>query len=89
MNMRSNMPRLMPIQTLAYSTVFSGRRYHAFRKGTYIMPNDGAEQDRLDLHHHIFRLCLDGSLLAGPIPDNVERVLDVGTGTGIVSQLLG
>jgi cyclopropane fatty-acyl-phospholipid synthase-like methyltransferase len=47
------------------------------------MPNDEAEQDRLDLHHHIFRLCLDGALLAGPVPSAVQRVLDVGTGTGI------
>jgi trans-aconitate methyltransferase len=47
------------------------------------MPNDEAEQDRLDLHHHIFRLCLDGNLLAGPVPNDVKRVLDIGTGTGI------
>ena len=47
------------------------------------MPNDEAEQDRLDLQHHIFRLCLDGALLAGPVTSDVRRVLDVGTGTGI------
>ena len=61
----------------------NGRRYHAFRQGSYLLPNDEPEQDRLDLHHHIFRLALDGALLTAPIPSNVERVLDFGTGTGI------
>ena len=39
--------------------------------------------DRLDLQHHCFRLTLDGQLYRAPIPKDVQRVLDVGTGTGI------
>jgi len=61
----------------------NGRRYHAYRQGSYPLPNDEAEQDRLDLHHHIFRLALGGALLAAPIPPGVQRALDFGTGTGI------
>jgi SAM-dependent methyltransferase len=61
----------------------NGRRYNAFRNGAYPLPNDEAEQDRLDLLHHIFRLILDGALFSAPIPPNPQRVLDVGTGTGI------
>ena len=48
------------------------------------MPNDDAEQDRLDLHHHIFRLSIGGNLLAAPVPlQSLRRILDFGTGTGI------
>ncbi|KAI9848913.1 MAG: hypothetical protein M1830_007259, partial [Pleopsidium flavum] len=46
-------------------------------------PNDEKEQERLDLVHHIHRLVIDGKLLRAPIGSNPQRVLDVGTGTGI------
>ena len=61
----------------------NGRRYHAFREGAYMLPNDDREQDRMDLHHHVFRLTLDGKLLCAPLEKVPRRVLDVGTGTGI------
>ncbi|RSL59567.1 hypothetical protein CEP54_007261 [Fusarium duplospermum] len=61
----------------------NGRRYHAFRSGTYILPNDDSEQDRMDLVHHIYRLLLDGELFRAPINKQPRRVLDLGTGTGI------
>lgn len=46
------------------------------------MPNDEAEQDRLDMYHHIFLSLLGGKLYTAPL-ENPHRVLDVGTGTGI------
>ncbi|RMJ02383.1 hypothetical protein CDV36_015346 [Fusarium kuroshium] len=61
----------------------NGRRYHAFRSGSYILPNDDSEQDRMDLVHHIYRLLLDGELFLAPINKQPRRVLDLGTGTGI------
>ncbi|KAH6974740.1 S-adenosyl-L-methionine-dependent methyltransferase [Ilyonectria destructans] len=61
----------------------NGRRYHAFREGAYLVPNDEEEQDRMDLGHHIYRLVLGGKLHLAPIGDNPQRVLDLGTGTGI------
>ncbi|KXT06715.1 hypothetical protein AC578_8536 [Pseudocercospora eumusae] len=61
----------------------NGRRYHAFRDGAYLMPNDAEEQDRLDLHHHIYRLALEGALHRAPLPPTIQRVLDFGCGTGI------
>ena len=51
--------------------------------GSYAYPNDEREQDRLDLKHHVFKLLLGGQLLRAPIPKNPQRILDVGTGTGI------
>ena len=47
------------------------------------MPNDDAEQDRMDLCHHIWQLCLDGVLFRAPISSKPQNVLDLGTGTGI------
>ena len=76
----------------------NGRTYHAFHDGQYIMPNDDKEQvfnplqnryliwfpqERLDLVHHIWMLILRGQLFRAPITEKVQRVLDVGTGTGI------
>ncbi|KAH6884873.1 S-adenosyl-L-methionine-dependent methyltransferase [Thelonectria olida] len=61
----------------------NGRRYHAFREGSYLVPNDEEEQDRMDLVHHIFGLGLKGELFLAPIAKDPQRVLDLGTGTGI------
>src|SRR6202012_1458068 len=61
----------------------NGRRYHAYQDGRYLLPNDEAEQDRLDCHHHLWRLMIDGPLYRAPIGPNPHRVLDLGTGTGI------
>ena len=61
----------------------NGRRFHAFREGSYYLPNDEPEQARLDLLHHIFLLSLDGALYTAPIDKSIKRCLDFGTGTGI------
>jgi SAM-dependent methyltransferase len=47
------------------------------------VPNDEIEQERLDLLHHLFKMILGGELITAPIGSNPQRVLDVGTGTGI------
>ncbi|KAL9639698.1 MAG: hypothetical protein Q9204_000988 [Flavoplaca sp. TL-2023a] len=49
---------------------------------SYVMPNDEAELDRLDLTHQKLKILLDEKLLLCPV-QNPGRVLDVGTGTGI------
>jgi SAM-dependent methyltransferase len=64
-------------------TYRNGRRYSSFRAGEYPIPNDEREQDRLDMLHHIYKLMLDGASLAAPIGPAPQRILDVGTGTGI------
>jgi len=61
----------------------NGRRYQSYREGNYALPNDETEQDRLDIFHHIYLLLLDGNLHLAPITANPNRILDVGTGTGI------
>ncbi|KIW31220.1 uncharacterized protein PV07_02886 [Cladophialophora immunda] len=61
---------------------FNGRRYQQIDDRSYIFPNDEQEQERLDMLHHIYRLVLDGRLHVAPI-GNPQRVLDIGTGTGL------
>ncbi|KAK7565345.1 S-adenosyl-L-methionine-dependent methyltransferase [Phyllosticta paracitricarpa] len=62
-----------------------GRRYHAYKDGTYHLPNDEVEADRLDLQHHLFRLTTDDALYLSTLPTNIHNVLDIGCGTGIWS----
>ncbi|KAF1842642.1 S-adenosyl-L-methionine-dependent methyltransferase [Cucurbitaria berberidis CBS 394.84] len=61
----------------------NGRRYHAYKEGSYWGPNDETQADQLDIFHHISLLLLDGELNKAPISKNPTKVLDVGTGTGI------
>ncbi|KAB8248064.1 S-adenosyl-L-methionine-dependent methyltransferase [Aspergillus flavus] len=61
----------------------NGRRYHAYHAGSYWGPNDEKAMEQLDIGHHVFNLLLDGKLYLAPIPEDVEQVLDIGTGTGI------
>lgn len=61
----------------------NGRRYHSYREGKYVLPNDEQEQERQDILHHVRVLALDGKLFRAPITSSPQRVLDLGTGTGI------
>ncbi|KAH8671482.1 S-adenosyl-L-methionine-dependent methyltransferase [Xylariales sp. PMI_506] len=60
----------------------SGRLYHGYKEGTYYLPNDAAEQDRLDLQHEVFRMLFDGWMALAPLTTSPKFVLDIGTGTG-------
>lgn len=61
----------------------NGRRYHSYREGKYVLPNDELEQERQDILHHVRVLALDGKLFRAPILSSPHHVLDLGTGTGI------
>ncbi|KAF3941940.1 hypothetical protein ABW19_dt0206031 [Dactylella cylindrospora] len=60
----------------------NGRRYHKFREGKYFLPNDEAEKDRLDMHHHMLTIVQKGDLHGCKL-ENPQAILDLGTGTGI------
>ncbi|KAI5787939.1 S-adenosyl-L-methionine-dependent methyltransferase [Pyronema domesticum] len=61
----------------------NGRRYHSyFGVDKNLMPTDEKEQDRLDLHHEIMLRLLDGKITLAPL-DHPQKILDLGTGTGI------
>lgn len=59
-----------------------GRRFHAYKEGTYRFPNDEAEQDRLDMFHEICKLLAGDTLALAPFKKD-GTILDLGTGTGI------
>ncbi|KAK1513138.1 hypothetical protein CTAM01_00534 [Colletotrichum tamarilloi] len=64
----------------------NGRTYHRYKDGKYSYPNDERENDRLDLQHKLWLLTFDNRLGTAPPNDPdfpVNRVLDVGTGTGL------
>ncbi|KAI1855358.1 hypothetical protein JX266_000223 [Neoarthrinium moseri] len=65
------------------SVLESGRLYNGYKYGKYFLPNDAAEQDRLDLQHHLWSLMLNGWLHIAPMSKVPEHVLDIATGTGI------
>lgn len=69
-------------ESLYESIMENGREYHKYKEGVYYLPNDDVEQDRLNLQHHLWTLTLDGRLHLAPIV-NPQRVLDIGTGTGL------
>ncbi|KAL1997304.1 hypothetical protein VTN49DRAFT_5939 [Thermomyces lanuginosus] len=60
----------------------NGRRYHKFRDGLYLLPNDETENDRLDMVHELFLQLLHRRLYLAPIK-SPQRVIDLATGTGI------
>jgi ubiquinone/menaquinone biosynthesis C-methylase UbiE len=49
----------------------------------YALPIDDDELDRLDLNHTKYQLMYGGKLFLAPIPDDPQKVLDVGCGTGM------
>ncbi|KAL2823996.1 S-adenosyl-L-methionine-dependent methyltransferase [Aspergillus cavernicola] len=49
---------------------------------TYFMPNDEAEQTRLNITHQIGLILLDGNLINVPLVKKTPRILDIGTGPG-------
>ncbi|KAH8649278.1 S-adenosyl-L-methionine-dependent methyltransferase [Xylariales sp. PMI_506] len=59
-----------------------GRTYHGYKEGKYLLPNDAAEQDRLDFQYAAFTILMGGRLFFAPL-DDPKHALDVATGTGI------
>lgn len=60
-----------------------GRRYHGFQSAcSYLLPNDPPEQDREDLLHLLSLNLTYGRHFLAPIGDNLNKILDLGCGTG-------
>ena len=49
----------------------NGRTYHKYHDGTYMMPDDVQEQERLDVQHELFLKILDRKLVLAPIGKEV------------------
>jgi hypothetical protein len=77
----------LEVRSLSRSQI--GLPAYETRLQAYFAPNDEAENDRLDQHHHLATLILGGKLTTAPIGQNPQRILDVGCGTGIWSMDAG
>lgn len=60
-----------------------GRKYHRYKDGSYILPEDDKEQERLDLQHEMFLRTFGRKLHLAPVDCELREVLDLGTGTGM------
>ncbi|KAM0186346.1 hypothetical protein ACHAPI_011767 [Fusarium lateritium] len=63
---------------------FQGRTFHSDKYNMdHLTPNDEQQRESIDITHHYLTLLLDGRLTLAPLKEGIEKVLDVGTGTGI------
>jgi SAM-dependent methyltransferase len=68
---------------LEYRSV-NGRTYHSDKfDSKYWGPNDTAQSESMDVQHHVFTMLLDGKLFLAPLKDDIEKAVDIGTGTGL------
>ncbi|KAH8899127.1 S-adenosyl-L-methionine-dependent methyltransferase [Thozetella sp. PMI_491] len=79
--------RLLPASMSISSTILEyrklhGRTYQNFEGAEYWGPNDDKQNEGLDMNHHMMYLAFDNRLFLSPLK-NPQKVLDVGTGTGI------
>ncbi|KAF5487596.1 Secondary metabolism regulator LAE1 [Colletotrichum siamense] len=64
------------------------RRYHKYKEGQYHFPNDEPEQERENMKHHMIVALCDSKLHNAPI-NSPQKILDIGTGTGIWAIEMG
>ncbi|KUJ06286.1 S-adenosyl-L-methionine-dependent methyltransferase [Mollisia scopiformis] len=69
--------------TIARGIEEHGRTYAAYGNEEYGLPIDEEELDRIDMSHAKYSMLLEKRLFVAPINPQPQRVLDIGTGTGI------
>ncbi|KAF5011682.1 hypothetical protein FDECE_2220 [Fusarium decemcellulare] len=68
---------------LDYRTI-NGRTYHSERgNAAYWGANDERQSETMDIGHHMWTLSQDGALHLAPLKADIQKALDIGTGTGI------
>ena len=68
---------------ISRGVVIDGRVYPNYGKHSYGLPVDEDEMDRLDLQHRKYQLVIGDRHFLAPIGPTPQRILDLGTGTGI------
>ncbi|EFX03419.1 methyltransferase type 11 [Grosmannia clavigera kw1407] len=62
----------------------NGRTYHAdCGDNIYWGPNDNLQNGMVDIMHHAYTLALGDKLYLAPLPEHIDKALDIGTGTGV------
>ncbi|RTE68271.1 hypothetical protein BHE90_017352 [Fusarium euwallaceae] len=71
---------------LRYRTIH-GRTYHSEQgNAEYWASNDEQQNESQDVNHHAMLLVLNDKLFLAPLKNDIQKVLDVGTGTGMASK---
>ncbi|KAG6173304.1 hypothetical protein E4U51_005739 [Claviceps purpurea] len=68
---------------LSAHTIEYGRRYPVFGDIQYALPIDEMEQSREDMKHAMLMMLTENKPFLAPIGDHPQKILDIGTGTGI------
>ncbi|KAJ4157925.1 uncharacterized protein LMH87_008480 [Akanthomyces muscarius] len=75
---------LVSVSSSVYAHTYErGRRYQSFKNSRYPIPNDDIEQAREDMKHVMLMELTGGKLLFAPIGEHPQKIVDIGTGTGI------
>lgn len=69
--------------TIARGVEEYGRAYAAYGNEEYGLPIDEEELERIDMSHAKYLMLMDKKLFLAPITSTPQRILDIGTGTGI------
>ncbi|RSL45158.1 hypothetical protein CEP54_014390 [Fusarium duplospermum] len=68
---------------LKYRTIL-GRTFHSEQGDAhYWGANDERQNEAMDINHHCQTLRLDGKLFLAPLSNDIEKAVDIGTGTGV------
>ncbi|CAK1365355.1 hypothetical protein CB0940_08938 [Cercospora beticola] len=66
-------------------------RYHTNKDAAYVLPNDEVEHRRLEEQAAHLQAIMNNNIIHSPIPTNIQdaKMLDIGCGTGIVTDFIG
>jgi len=70
-------------QSSTLARIFDGQGTDMSRYLEYGLPIDEEELDRIDMSHAKYGMLLEKKLFLAPITDKPQKILDIGTGTGI------
>ncbi|KAG6052629.1 hypothetical protein E4U17_005580 [Claviceps sp. LM77 group G4] len=75
--------------TISVRTYERGRPYMIVGDGRYPIPSDELEQNREDMKHAMLMMVTENKPFLSPVGDHPQKILDIGTGTGIWAVEVG
>ncbi|KAI5357072.1 Putative S-adenosyl-L-methionine-dependent methyltransferase [Septoria linicola] len=80
--------------SVAETYISNDPKYHTHKDAAYVLPNDNVEHERLEAQAKHLQAIMNNEIIHSPISkdlgkDREARILDIGCGTGIVTDYLG
>ncbi|CAI4216935.1 unnamed protein product [Parascedosporium putredinis] len=66
-----------------FTSLEAATKYHVFENGRYPLPNDESEQNREEIKHSMTKVITGGALGMAPVGDSPQKIIDLGTGSGV------